>query len=173
MQPEKAQYMSALSSSPTWRSFLRYITFAGALCIFLLAVQSHAQTARNAIAEDSVSNSLHAKPPAATEDKAIRPFRVKIPEEALVDLRRRLASTRWPDQETVTDRSQGVQLATMKELARYWQTDYDWRKVDVRRRSRKVADERRRAGQHHAILADEHRNLVSAVVLGERRTKRD
>ena len=132
MQPEKAQYISALSSSPTWRSFLRYITFAGALCIFLLAVQSHAQTARNAIAEDSVSNSLHAKPPAATEDKAIRPFRVKIPEEALVALRRRLASTRWPDQETVTDQSQGVQLATMKELARYWQTDYDWRKAEAK-----------------------------------------
>jgi len=132
MQPEKAQYMSALSSSPTSRGFLRDITVAGAFCIFLLAVQSHAQTSRNAIAEDSVSDSLPAKSPAATEDKAIRPFRVKIPEEALVDLRRRLAATRWPDQETVTDRSQGVQLATMKELARYWQTDYDWRKAEAK-----------------------------------------
>ena len=124
--------MSALSSSPTWRSFLRDITVAGAFCIFLLAVQIYAQTSRNAISEDSVSNSLPAKSPAATEDKAIRPFRVKIPEEALVDLRRRLAATRWPDQETVTDRSQGAQLATIKELARYWQTDYDWRKVEAK-----------------------------------------
>jgi hypothetical protein len=79
MQPEKAQYMFALSSSPTWRSFLRDITVAGALCIFPLAVQSHAQTARNAIAEDAVSNSLHAKPPAATEDKAIRLWFAKSP----------------------------------------------------------------------------------------------
>src|SRR5215468_2260459 len=132
MQPENAQYMSALSPSPTWRSFLRDITVAGAFCIFLLAVQIYAQTSRNAISEDSVSNSLPAKSPAATEDKAIRPFRIKIPEEALVDLRRRLAATRWPDQETVTDRSQGVQLATMKELARYWQTDYDWRKAEAK-----------------------------------------
>src|SRR5262245_12861191 len=132
MQPEKAQYMSALSSSPIWRSFLRDITVAGAFCIFLLAVQIYAQTSRNAISEDSVSNSLPAKSPVATEDKAIRPFRIKIPEEALVDLRRRLAATRWPDQETVTDRSQGVQLATMKELARYWQTDYDWRKAEAK-----------------------------------------
>src|SRR5215813_8142684 len=132
MQPEKAQYMSALSTSPTWRNFLRDITVAGAFCIFLLAVQSHAQTGRNAIAEDSVSNSPSAKSPAAAEDKAIRPFRVKIPEEALVDLRRRLAATRWPDQETVTDQSQGVQLATMKELARYWQTGYDWRKAEAK-----------------------------------------
>jgi pimeloyl-ACP methyl ester carboxylesterase len=132
MQPEKAQYMSALSSSPTWRGFLRAITVAGAFCIFLLAVQIYAQTSRNAISEDSISNSLPAKSPAATEDKAIRPFRVKIPEEALVDLRRRLAATRWPDQETVTDPSQGVQLATMKELARYWQTAYDWRKAEAK-----------------------------------------
>jgi len=132
MQPEKAQYMSALSSSPTWRSFLHDIRVAGAFCIFLLAVQIYAQTSRNAISEDSVSNSLPAKSPAATEGKAIRPFRVKIPEEALVDLRRRLAATRWPDQETVTDPSQGVQLATMKELARYWQTDYDWRKAEAK-----------------------------------------
>jgi hypothetical protein len=132
MQPEKAQYMSALSSSPTWRSFLRDITVAGAFCIFLLAVQIYAQTSGNAISENSVSNSLPAKSPATTEDKAIRPFRVKIPEEALVDLRRRLAATRWPDQETVTDRSQGAQLATMNELARYWQTDYDWRKAEAK-----------------------------------------
>jgi pimeloyl-ACP methyl ester carboxylesterase len=63
---------------------------------------------------------------------AIRPFRVNIPEDALADLRRRIAATRWPDRETVADGSQGVQLATMKELARYWGTDYDWRKVEAK-----------------------------------------
>lgn len=63
---------------------------------------------------------------------AIRPFRVYIPEEALTDLKRRIAATRWPEKELVADQSQGVQLATMQKLARYWQNDYDWRKVEAR-----------------------------------------
>ena len=61
----------------------------------------------------------------AAEPDAIRPFHVSFPEEALVDLRRRIAATRWPERETVTDPSQGVQLATVQKLTRYWQTDYD------------------------------------------------
>lgn len=69
--------------------------------------------------------------PAATED-AIRPFHIDVPEDALVDLRRRLAATRWPDKETVLDESQGVPLATQQSLVRYWQTEYDWRKVEAR-----------------------------------------
>jgi hypothetical protein len=69
---------------------------------------------------------------AAGEDNSIRSFYINVPEEQLVDLRRRLAATRWPDRETVTDRSQGVQLATMKELVRYWETDYDWRKAEAK-----------------------------------------
>jgi pimeloyl-ACP methyl ester carboxylesterase len=63
---------------------------------------------------------------------AIRPFRVDVPDELLVDLRRRLAATRWPDRETAPDESQGVQLATMQELARYWGTGYDWRKCEAK-----------------------------------------
>jgi len=63
---------------------------------------------------------------------AIRPFRVSIPESALVDLRSRIAATRWPTKELVGDRSQGVQLATLKALVRYWATDYDWRKAETR-----------------------------------------
>jgi pimeloyl-ACP methyl ester carboxylesterase len=63
---------------------------------------------------------------------AIRPFRVEIPEQALDDLRRRIAATRWPSKELVTDRSQGVQLATLQELARYWNTEYDWRACEAR-----------------------------------------
>ncbi|HEY2161459.1 MAG TPA: epoxide hydrolase [Solirubrobacteraceae bacterium] len=62
----------------------------------------------------------------------IRPFQVDIPDEALEDLRRRIAATRLPSQELVADRSQGVQLATIQELTRYWATDYDWRKCEAR-----------------------------------------
>ncbi|MBD1865258.1 epoxide hydrolase [Trichocoleus sp. FACHB-46] len=68
----------------------------------------------------------------ATQDNAIRPFRVHVPQEAIEDLRRRIAATRWPDKETVADQSQGVQLATMKELGRYWGTKYDWRKAEAK-----------------------------------------
>ena len=64
-------------------------------------------------------------------NSAIRPFHVNIPEEQLVDLRRRVAATIWPDKETVTDASQGVQRATVQALARYWATDYDWRKCEA------------------------------------------
>jgi len=73
-----------------------------------------------------------AKVPAAGGDQSIRPYRIKVPQDALVDLRRRLAASRWPEQETVTDRSQGVQLATMKALVGYWQSSYDWRKAKAR-----------------------------------------
>jgi pimeloyl-ACP methyl ester carboxylesterase len=69
---------------------------------------------------------------AASEDDTIRPFQVHVPDEQLVDLRRRIAATKWPKQETVTDASQGVQLATIQKLARYWGTDYDWRKVEAK-----------------------------------------
>jgi pimeloyl-ACP methyl ester carboxylesterase len=68
-----------------------------------------------------------------TDDRdAIRPYNIDIPEEALTDLRQRIKATRWPDKETVTDQSQGVQLATMQKLARYWSTDYDWRKCEAK-----------------------------------------
>jgi hypothetical protein len=63
---------------------------------------------------------------------AIRPFQVHFPDEALADLKRRIAATRWPERETVTDTSQGVQLTTMQILARYWATNYDWRRVEAR-----------------------------------------
>src|SRR5206468_10786411 len=62
----------------------------------------------------------------------IRPFRVHVPEEQLIDLRRRVQATRWPERETVADASQGVQLATVQKLARYWATEYDWRKCEAR-----------------------------------------
>src|SRR5258706_16263344 len=66
------------------------------------------------------------------EDKSIRPFRVNISEEMIIDLRRRIGATRWPEKENVADHSQGVPLATMRALARYWGTDYDWRKAEAK-----------------------------------------
>jgi len=63
---------------------------------------------------------------------AIRPFHVQIPQDQLDDLKRRILATKWPDREIVSDESQGVQLATMKALAKYWGTEYDWRKVEAR-----------------------------------------
>ena len=64
-----------------------------------------------------------------SDKTAIRPFHVNVPEAELTELRRRINATRWPERETVTDASQGVQLATMQALAHYWATEYDWRKV--------------------------------------------
>ena len=68
----------------------------------------------------------------AADGDAIRPFHITVPDDALVDLRRRITATRWPEREMVSDQSQGVQLATMQKLARYWATDYDWRKVEAK-----------------------------------------
>ena len=67
-----------------------------------------------------------------TDKTALRPFRVDVPEAELTDLRRRIVATRLPERETVTDFSQGVPLATVEKLARYWATEYDWRKVEAR-----------------------------------------
>ena len=68
----------------------------------------------------------------AVDKTAIRSFQVNVPEAELTELRRRIKATRWPERETVTDASQGVQLATMQKLARYWGTDYDWRKGEAK-----------------------------------------
>src|ERR671913_458372 len=73
------------------------------------------------------------RPTEQTTDKtAIRPFQFEVPEAELIELRRRISATRWPDRETVTDASQGVQLATIQALARYWATEYDWRACEAR-----------------------------------------
>jgi Epoxide hydrolase N terminus len=69
------------------------------------------------------------KPADAT---ALRQFTIEVPESQLADLRARIAATRWPDKETVADHSQGVQLATIQALARYWATDDDWRRCEAR-----------------------------------------
>src|SRR5215472_12912674 len=71
-------------------------------------------------------------PPTAMTHPDIRRFSFTASDAILADLRRRIAATRWPERETVTDASQGVQLATTQALARYWATDYDWRTVEAR-----------------------------------------
>ncbi len=68
----------------------------------------------------------------ASDKIAIRSFHVDVPEAGLTDLRRRVQATKWPERETVTDASQGVQFATMQKLARYWASDYDWRKCEAK-----------------------------------------
>ena len=100
--------MSAASSIPNRRDFLGV---------------SAAAVALNVLAAGALK---------AAEGEVIRPFRVNIPDEQLVDLRRRIAATRWPDRETVNDRSQGIQLAKLQELVRYWGTSYDWRKAEAK-----------------------------------------
>jgi len=99
-----------------------------ALAVILLtsAFPHHAQTMKTSttIPVDTTSP----KPPQGGADNTIRPFTAHIPDAALEDLRERIAATRWPDRELVPDQSQGVQLATMQKLARYWSTEYDWRK---------------------------------------------
>jgi pimeloyl-ACP methyl ester carboxylesterase len=84
------------------------------------------------MSESTTAGPRPAAPGAAADDTTIRPFRVDLPEEDLVDLRRRVAAVRWPSRELVSDRSQGVQLATTQELARYWAADYDLRRLEAR-----------------------------------------
>src|SRR6266542_2108143 len=67
-----------------------------------------------------------------TDKNALRPFQVNTPEEELTELRRRINATKWPERETVMDATQGVQLATIQALARYWATEYDWRKIEAK-----------------------------------------
>jgi pimeloyl-ACP methyl ester carboxylesterase len=121
--------MTTVSSSPTRRGVL-----AGSAAVGAASLLS-ARLAGAAAAGDtppSQSSNQGNSPMSTTEGDAIRPFQFKGSDEALADLRRRIAATRWPDKETVADQTQGVQLATMQELARYWGTDYDWRKVEAK-----------------------------------------
>jgi hypothetical protein len=69
---------------------------------------------------------------ASNSDESVLRFHIEFPESAIVDLRRRLGATKWPERETVADTTQGAKLATMREPAHYWQSDYDWRKVEAR-----------------------------------------
>ncbi len=113
------------------RSFLATSAAAGVFGFVLLAVSAYAQTVPAVEVKVSVITLLPRTLSGAVHDNAVRPFRIDVPEAALVDLRRRVLATRWPDRETVIDQSQGVQLAKIQALARYWGTDYDWRKAEA------------------------------------------
>ena len=105
-------------------------------------------TAAIGIAAAGAASLFPAYPAPAARSDAIRPFRINVPEDDLVDLRRRIAATKWPEKETVTDQSQGVQLATIQELARYWATDYDWRKAEARLNALPAVHHRHRWAGH-------------------------
>src|SRR3954467_4950258 len=97
----------------------RAVTTASCLAPVLGAAGcGHTETARNTVTSATLTT--------ATGDTSIRPFHVHVPSSALSDLRRRVKDTRWPDAETVGDRSQGVQLETLQDLAKYWASGYDW-----------------------------------------------
>jgi pimeloyl-ACP methyl ester carboxylesterase len=100
----------------------------------LLSAVAHAQDNSNRSNTMTATNTMTTAPAAdrRLRPEDIRPFRVNIPAQSINDLRRRIGATRWADKETVTDASQGVQIATLKELARYWSTTYDWRKGQAR-----------------------------------------
>jgi pimeloyl-ACP methyl ester carboxylesterase len=109
---------------------------ACAVWLGLLSALGHAQTEKSRTIPKkntmTQSEATQRSSGQAADKDAIRPFHVSIPEKALADLRRRIAATQWPEKETVADQSQGVPLATMQELARYWATDYDWRKAEAK-----------------------------------------
>src|SRR5215213_8211659 len=101
----------------------------------------------------------------AGERVAVRPFRIDVPEEDLDDLRRRIVATQWPDKETVADESQGVQLATMQELARYWATDYDWRKCEAQLNALpQFMTEIEGLGIHFIHVRSKHENALPLIV---------
>jgi pimeloyl-ACP methyl ester carboxylesterase len=148
MQFDKAQYTAKAHNDGGLGLLSRFLIVLLATMVSLaqtatVLAQQPAQTAVQtqgvAVAAKTQKEKTMNQPSTATEraatetaSDAIRPFHVSFPQAALDDLRRRIAATRWPEQETVADGSQGVQLATLKKLASYWQTDYDWRKVETR-----------------------------------------
>jgi len=115
-----------------WQSVLTASMIASAFALVLLAARSDSQTAAAAWPGASVITPVSTKPGAGADPDIVRPFHINIAEAALIDLRQRVKATRWPEKETVTDATQGVQLATTQKLARYWATDYDWRKVEAK-----------------------------------------
>jgi hypothetical protein len=104
-------------------------TGAGAIGAAMVAPVTHVATPSGAAMPGAAAP---VKQPGAATDSAIRPFRVDLPQAALDDLRRRLLETRWPDRETVSDRSQGARLEELQALVRYWSSAYDWRKAEAK-----------------------------------------
>ncbi|HXD04775.1 MAG TPA: epoxide hydrolase [Burkholderiaceae bacterium] len=117
------------------KTYLAVASASAALASLLVfASPTYAQGTTRSSAEAIVAAAAPAAPaaPQGVEDRSIRPFNVHVPQSDLDDLRRRIAATRWPDRETVADRSQGAQLDQLQALVRYWGTDYDWRRAEAR-----------------------------------------
>ncbi len=125
-------FSSLLSPASARNSVLAASVAVGAFGLLMVAIPGCTQTSAAVDAESSINASLPDMAHTPDQETAIRPFHVSIPESALVDLRKRITATRWPDRETIADASQGVQLATMQKLAHYWATDYDWRKCEAK-----------------------------------------
>jgi pimeloyl-ACP methyl ester carboxylesterase len=121
--------VTKLSFSPVKRSLIAAST--SALAMALQVGPSSAQGAPPAHAE-AAALATPATANATPEDAAIRRFRIAVPEAALVDLRKRIAATRWPDRELVADQSQGVRLEKLQSLVHYWRTGYNWRKAEAK-----------------------------------------
>ena len=103
--------------------------------------------------------------PAAQTATDVRPFQVEIPEGELAELRRRIEATRWPSKELVADRSQGVQLATLQALARYWATDYDWRKAEAKLNALpQFTTEIDGVGIHFIHVRSQHENALPLIM---------
>jgi pimeloyl-ACP methyl ester carboxylesterase len=122
MTLEKPQYPSL-----TRRGFVARVAAALSISLFAFPSLNYANTMKTeaVLAVAPVTGQ-------AAENPSIRPFSAKVPQATLDELRRRIVATQWPEKETVADHSQGVPLAAMQELARYWATEYDWRKVEAR-----------------------------------------
>ncbi|HEY9619151.1 MAG TPA: epoxide hydrolase family protein [Crinalium sp.] len=112
---------------PTTARTTRAFVFLSRFLVVLLAAMVCLAPLNHVLAQQPAQTDVQAQ----VLDNAIRPFQVHVPQEAIADLRRRITATRWSDQETVTDQSQGVQLTTMQKLVRYWGTEYDWRKAEA------------------------------------------
>ncbi len=110
---------------------IRKYVLSLSLSLSAMAAAAHAETPAPSGAETFAQMSAAASVQ-PNEDKSIRPFRVHVPEKAITDLRRRIRETRWPDKETVNDRSQGGQLAKMQEIVKYWGSGYDWGKAEAK-----------------------------------------
>ncbi|MBW4421684.1 MAG: epoxide hydrolase [Myxacorys californica WJT36-NPBG1] len=123
---KKVRYKTRTRTARVFVLFSRLLIALFAATVFLVLpirvlAQQSVQTRVDQVAE-AIS----------TENNTIRPFHVQVSQAAIYDLRQRISATRWPNKETVTDQSQGVQLATMQDLIRYWGTDYDWRKAEAK-----------------------------------------
>jgi hypothetical protein len=108
---------------------------------------------------------LHQEATHSTDTAAIRPFNVRVPEAELTELRRRINNTKWPERETVTDATQGVQLATTQALARYWGTEYDWRKCEARLNAlQQFITENDGLDIHFLHVRSKHENALPIIV---------